>query len=36
MELILALVALNAADLQTILDEVHTFGKPYGVEVNVR
>ena len=30
-----ALVALNAADLQTLLDEVDTFGNPYEMEVNV-
>ena len=30
-----ALVALNAADLQTLFDEVDTFRKPYGMEVNV-
>ena len=30
-----ALVALNATDLQTLLGEVDTFGKPYGMEVNV-
>ena len=29
-----ALVALYAADLETLLDEVDTFGKPHGMEVN--
>ena len=31
-----ALVALTAADLQTLLDEVDKFGKPYEIEMNVR
>ena len=30
-----ALIALNAADLQTLLDKVNTCGKPYGMEMNI-
>ena len=30
-----ALVALNAAGLQIMLDELDTFGKPYGMKVHV-
>ena len=30
-----ALVALNTANLQALLNEVDTFGKPYGMEMNV-
>ena len=30
-----ALVALNAADLQTLSDKVNTCGKPHGIEMKI-